>query len=293
MIFFWLGAWALMLFGLRETQISFSRLTKNASSNAFFKILEEASPRHSLKHGWELYRQGAERDGLLMLSFSFLGAWLVFILASLFLSFQGVLFLAIGAVGFLNFVRFPRRKDFFGVFWGAGIFLVGAEFLLRQSSVLQSLLGESDLAFALVDGRGVAVFVLAWVGFAGGLLIRAQFWSLTLGLALLASSSISFNGAMALFAGESVGVLALWAWNARSTPGFSKLKWWSVAGFVGAIAGFFIAWYFKEIFGWGSSFGMSGATERFNAFLLCAALMCLIQGFFQMVAGHFVSKRSP
>lgn len=290
MIFFWLGAWALMLYGLRETQMSFARLARHTSQNSFLKIAAEVSPKHSLKHGLDLYRRGSKHEGLLLMSFSFLGAWLVFLLASLFLNVQGVLFLAVGALGFVNFINFPRRKDFFGVFWGAGIFLMAAEFLLRQSTVLQSLLGETEFAFMMVDGRAPAVLALASAGLIGGLIFRQQFWSLTLGLSLLAASYISFNGAMALYAGEAMGILLLWAWRAR---GDGPLKIWTAISAAGIFVGFFLTWYAKEFFGWGSSFGMSGATERFDAFLWCALLITLIHAFFQMVAGHLVAPKRP
>lgn len=284
-----------MLYGLRESQISWAGLLRSSNQNSFLRILTEASPRHSLVKGFETYQSGFSLSGLVMMSFSFLGAWWVFILASFFMNFQGVLLLGIGAIGFLNFLNFPRRKYFFGIFWGAGIFLIGGELALRHYPILQNLLGESQLAFLLVDSGLFAILMIGLAGVVGGLAFRIQYWSLILGLVLLASSTISFNCALALFAGEALGTLILFLGRSQTAQPEQKkmLRKWCLLSAVGIFLGFFLAWYLKEFMNWGSSYGMSSASARFTSYLICCVLVVLSQGLGQMIAGHFLAPRRP
>lgn len=297
MILIWLGSWALMLFGFEMSQAELSSFLKSKTKNAFLKILTSVSPQRSLYAGAVGMSAGrlSMKEGLTLMSFDFLGAWWVFLLSGLFLNIQGLIFVGLGWLIFANVYRIPKIRYILKFSFATGVFLVGGESLLRQSAMLQSMLGESGIAFWLVDGRLPAVLSIVLLGLVLGLFIRLQFWSLILALCLLISSTISFSGALALFAGELLAHCCLLAYRSRQfSAGLRNLvRKWSVASGAGVLVGLFGTWYLKELLNWGSSFGMNGSEERSSQFLILAAVLILMQGFFQMVAGHFLSRSVP
>ncbi len=176
MILMWLGSFVLMMFGLSSSQKHASEFFSDLQRKFLDKGLEvnlrqmfiraldvvvlEASPQRSLYSGIGLYnlRVLSLRPSSLMMCLSTLGAWWVLILGFLFMSFNGLFLMGLCSVMFLSALVSSRLEKVLKWIFSTGLFLLGGEIMLRNSSILQTTLGESDFVFFLADGRFQAMF---------------------------------------------------------------------------------------------------------------------------------------
>lgn len=311
MILMWLGSFVLMLFGLSESQKHLSRLLRglqvgflNKGFDApFVKMLIraldvvvlEASPQKSLYSGMALFnlRLVSLRPAVLIMCLSILGAWWLLLLGLLFLSFNGFFLLGLCLLGFINTAQMPKLKGMLQLIFAVGIFLIGGEMMLRNSSVIQTLLGQSELAFVMADGRFAAVFGILACSILLSLLVQVEFWTMALGLSLLVTNVVSFNGALALVAGERIGRMILFWWHCRSlSEDCRKLgRQLSLASIFGVCAGFFLAGEVRSLFYFSFSSDLSSLQDKSLQFILMLGLILLGQFVLQMLWGHFASQR--
>lgn len=310
MILMWLGSFVLMMFGLTESQKQIGLLFKdlqkkfyeNGFESGFFKtfmnvlnvVLLEGSPQRSLYSGLALYnlRILNLRSSALIMCLSSVGAWWALLLGLLFLSFNGFFLLGLCALGFVGVWVAPRAQILLRWIFATGVFLVGGESLLRNSSILQTLLGQGEWAYTLADGRFGAVFLLLLAGVIISFLVQIEFWSLLLALALLATSTISFNGALGLVAGERIGRMLLFWWRSRLLNQECRRVGWQfvVASIVGVIVGFFVAGEARNVLDFGFSSDLSSFQDKLLQFVLLYALILFCQLVGQMMWGHFGSQ---
>lgn len=310
MILMWLGSLVLMLFGLTESQkqvsVFFSRLQKDFYHKGFETttlkmfaraldvVILEASPQKSLYSGLALYnlRVLSLRASALIMCLSTLGVWWVLILGLLFLSFNGFFLLGLSGLSLIGAWKAPRAQNLLKWVFATGVFLVGGETMLKNSSVIQTLLGQSDLAFFLVDGRFGAVLGILLAGVLLSFVIQVEFWSLVLALSLLVTSTLSFNGALALVAGERIGRVVLFWWRSRGLNQECRRIGWqfSLASIVGVLLGFVIAGEFRSVFYLGFSSDLSSFQDKSLQFVLLFAVILGVQCFVQMIWGHFGSQ---
>lgn len=230
MILMWLGSFVLMVFGLAYSQKSIAALFANLQKAALERAqgpwalsaaVLEASPQKSLYTGMALYNLKIMglRPACFLMCASPLGSWWALGLGLLYLSFNGFFLLGLCFLGLFHIGGMPRLKLLLKWIFAAGLFLIGGEMMLRNSSVIQTLLGQNHLAFFLADGRFGAVMTLLIVAAILSFFIRVEFWSLVLGLSLLTMGTLSLNGALGLVTGERIGrMLAFW-WR---TQGLSQ-----------------------------------------------------------------------
>lgn len=307
MILMWLGSFVIILFGLLESQKQISKLFVNLQKNFYEKgfessfikmltsaldvVLLEASPQKSLYSAMALYnlRVLNLRSSVLIMSLSTLGAWWMLILGLLFLNLNGFFILGICAIAYVGVWKAPRAEIVLKWIFGTGLFLLGGEMLLQRSSVLQTLLGQSELAFALADGRFGAVLTILGVSVLLSLVIQVEFWSVVLALGLLVTSMISFNGALALVAGERMGRMLLFWWRSRSLNQDCRRVGWqfSLASCVGVLIGFFVAGEARSVFDLGFSVDLSSFQDKTLQFMFLFAVILFFQCVAQMAWGHF------
>lgn len=291
MILMWLGSYALMLFGLTQCLAALEGLMSPLSRYFLLQkkgvglSLTLASPRQSLFSAMALYnlRIISQSQAVLLMCLCNLGFWAVFLIGCLYLNFNGYFLLGIASVSFLASFLTEKLQPWLRLIFFLGLFLVGAEALLKNASVLQSLLGLSDGAFFLADGRLPAVLMLFALAALGGLIIRIEYWSLALGLSLLVTNVMSFNGALALFLGEQVAnVLLLWYRSRRLNQVCCTLSWqWGLVSFIFLCGGFFFAAELRPYLGYqGKAF----------SYLLLTGVILGIQTLGLMFWGHFASR---
>lgn len=309
MILMWLGSFVLMMFGLTESQkhvaLFFSDLHKGLLAKGiegnigtmFLRSLGvslmEASPQSTLKSGMGLCNsQGASRGSILLMCLSSLGAWWVLILGFLFLSFSGQFVLGFCAVGLITAWLTPKFELFLKWLFAFGVFLIGGEMMLRNSSIIQTLLGQGDLAFYLADGRFLPVMGIMLVGVLLTLFVQAEFWSLALALALLVTNTLSFNGALGLVAGERIGQMILFWWRSRSLSlDCQRIGWQlTVSSIVGIFVGFLIVGEARSVFYFGFSSDLSSLQYKSFQFVILFSLILFFQWIAQMLWGHFASQ---
>lgn len=295
MILMWLGSLVVMLFGLNESQKRLggllSRWVKGLDSDlkVIQAVILESSAQRTLYTGMALYnlRIMSLRPSVLMFCLSTLGSWWSLLLISLFLRVNGFLILGLSSVFLLSVLR-VRGGIFFQWLFASGLFLLGGELMLRQSSVLSSILGQSEWAFFLADGRFIAVGSLFIFALLLSLILEIEFWSLAFGLALLASNSLSFNGALALFAGERVGRVVLFAWRTRNLNRSCRSlgRYFFLVSGSGAVLGLCIAGTVK-------GFTVTGGLplqEKNLILLALSGLILFVQFVAQMSWGHFAAR---
>lgn len=307
MILVWLGSLMLVLFGLHESQNSLrsifsrwqiSRLDQfkegQRSRNFILSMLfsvSEASPKSSSYAGLGFYnlRILSREPSLLLMVMSPLSAWWALFVATLFLKFQGLFLIAIAGLGAASLFNQGLLKSVWRTFFALGIFLFAGESLLRQSAMLPMFLGESPIAFWLADGRSTALLGLLLLGILVGLVIQTEFWSLCLGIGLLMASSISFNGALAVFAGERIAQALLFAWRSRKLDedGQKVGRSFALVSALAAVIGLIASWFVRDFYELGKSFGADGMQERSLSFILLLALILLIQWLALLVWGHW------
>lgn len=310
MILMWLGSFVLMMFGLTESQKQIARLfahlqkrvldrglENTTTGKLFIRALDlvvlEASPQRSLYSGMALYnlRVMSLRPSNLIMALSTLGAWWVVILGLLFLSFNGFLLLGLCTLGFFTMWMTPRMKIILGWLFATGIFLVGGELMLRNSSIVQTILGQSELAFFLADGRFPAVMALMLLSLVTSLVVRLEFWSLALSLSLLLTNTISFNGALGLVAGERIARMILFWWHSRNLNQDCRRigRQFSVVSIVGVLIGFLIAGESRVLLDFGFSSDLAAFQDKSLQFVVLFAVILAIQCLAQMIWGHFGS----
>lgn len=307
MILMWLGSFVLMLAGMVYSQQLLAKLLSGVQKSFLDKGLEtglstmfaralsivvlEVSPQKSLFSGLALLnlRVLPARPSALVMCLSTLGVWWILILGSLFMSFNGYFLLGIAGLLCLTVFIGVKTRDVLLFVGAVGLFLVGGESMLRNSSVIQTILGQSELAFFLADGRFptvVAFFVLAAVL---SLVVQIEFWSLALALSLLLTNTIAFNGALGLVAGERVGRLIFFWWQSRSLNQQCRRMASQFAGasVVGAIVGLLLAGEVRTFLELGFTSGLASFQEKSLQFVLLFALILAVQWVAQMIWGHF------
>jgi hypothetical protein len=305
-----LGSFVLLLFGLNESQKVlahiFSRgqkdlLEKNSDKSLVFLfsrylgvVLLEGSPVKSLYSGMAAYnlRVSPLPSANLWMGLSTLGAWWPLLLGSLFLNVNGLLLLGIGALSYLGLLRGRLTLNYLKLSLYVGIFLLGGDLSLRNSSVLLNLLGTGDVVFFLADGRLLSVLGIMAIGVLLSLFVSVEFWSVCLALTLLVANVISVNGALALFAGERIGRMLLFWWRSRElNQDCRRIGWqFSLVSASGVFLGFMIAGILRGDAGIGFTGDMDLFRQKILEFLSLSAVILVVQFLAQMVWGHFGSK---
>ncbi|MDG0816993.1 hypothetical protein [Bdellovibrio svalbardensis] len=307
MILMWLGSFVLMMFGLSTSQKYAAEFFAGLQKKFFDKgldtnlgtmfiraadvVLLETSPQKSLYAGMGLYnlRVLALRPSTLVMCLSTLGAWWVLILGFLFMSFNGLFLMGLCSLMFLSpFVSVKVDKVLKWIFF-TGLFLLGGEIMLRNSSILQSTLGESDLVFFLADGRFPAMLGLLLAGIVLSLIVQIEFWTLALGLSLLFTNVLSLNGAIGLLAGERIGRMLLFWWHTRSLNQDCRRlgTQFAVVSSLGAFVGLVMAGVVRETVNLGYSTGMASFQDKSLQFMMLFIVILLFQFIAQMIWGHF------
>lgn len=310
MILMWLGSFVLMLFGLLESQKAFATYLSNLQKGFWDKGLDttfgsmlvralelvilEASPSKTLYSGMALRNLKilGLRSSILVMCLSILGGWWALLLGLLFLSFNGFFLLGLCVVGFLNLSSAGRLRHLLRLIFAAGVFLIGGEMMVKNSSIIQNLLGQSDLAFVLADGRFAAVFGILIVSALFSLFIQVEFWSMALALCLLVTNVLSFNGALALVAGERVGRMILFWWKTRLLDQECRRlgAWLSGVSTLGALLGFLTAGELRNLFYLGFSSELTAVQDKSLQLVLLIAVILFFQFVAQMAWGHFAAK---
>ncbi|WP_415062253.1 hypothetical protein [Bdellovibrio sp.] len=310
MILMWLGSFVLMMFGLTESQKQLAHLFAKLQRAFLEKGLEtttgkmfsrtlvitalEASPQKSLYSGMALYnlRVLSLKASNLLMCLSTLGAWWVVILGLLFLSFNGFFLLGVCVLGLTGFGLTPKTRQLLKWIFATGVFLVGGEMMLRNASVISTLLGQGEAAFVLADGRFGAVFMILLASLFISFVVRVEFWSLVMGLGLLVTNTLSFNGALGLVAGERIARMILFWWQTRNLNQECRRigLQFSLVSIVGVIVGFLVAGEIRSLFYLGFSSDLSSFQERSLQFVLLFAVMLGFQFAAQMIWGHFGSQ---
>lgn len=310
MILMWLGSFVLVLFSVLTTQKylnkklmpiqkkiltgkdkegDLSLVIRNASV-----VLTEVSPLRTMFSAIAKINTqvGKEREALIQLCMAPLGYWWILILASLYLSLNGGFFLGVSILALVPFLV-PRhlRQTFF--FLGClGLFLLGGELTLRNSNVLQNILGTSEFAFFLADGRFPAIFALMGLGIVIGFLVRAELCSLFLGMALLVTNNISLNGALGLFTGELIGIILFVLFQSFQVDQKTRnyIFKFSLASWVGIAVGFFVALTARSFFVFEFSGERQAYQDKLMTFVLLISIILALQTVAQMVWGHFAYR---
>lgn len=303
-----------MIFALSESQKQISLLSADWQKKSFDKLKEgssvqllmrslglalaEVSPQRSLYTGLALYnlRILDLRSSLALMCTSTSAVWWVILLGLLFMNFNGLFLVGLSGVGL--FFLFQRRhwQPWMRLLLFSGLFLISGEIVIRNSSILQTLLTPTgpfgDVAFFLADGRFFAILILMAVSTFLGLFIQVEFWSFVLALGLLMTNTLSFNGALALVAGERLAQLLLFWWRTRSLNQDCRRvgALFAAASFVGVCLGFLLAGEARSIFLLGFSAEFSATQEKSIHFVILFAVILAIQFLAQMIWGHFGSK---
>jgi Na+/phosphate symporter len=299
-----------MLFGLSESQKAVTELFSGWQNHFYQKgldgkfnvmvqrcvdvVLLEASPQRSLYSGLALYnlRVLSLRASVLMMCMSTLAAWWPLILCVLFLGIASLYVLAFAFISFLSFSMYTPIKKIFRLVMMTGIFLLGGELMIRNSSVLMVLFEGSEYGFFLLDGRFPAVISVCLMAILISFILEIEFWSVALALSLLLSNMITANGVLGLLAGERIGSMILF-WlrsldlNQDCRRVGSRLAIFSILGvFIGVlVAG-------ELRFTWGFSFSMGADQWQGKSLQLVwqFATILFFQFTAQMIWGHFGSK---
>ncbi len=268
---------------------------KKMLPRALLLVLTEASPQRTQMTSLAFYnlRILGKRPSLLLMALSNLGAWWILILTLLFMNVNAVMLVGVFVLPALLMRKIKWVGPLFAVLFSTALFFVLSESLVRQLASLPAMMGESEIVFWLADGRFSAVLGLAFVAILLTFLIQVEFWSVCLALALLFSSIISFNGALALFAGERIARGILFAWSGRILNQDCRLisREEGIAASVGAGLGLWVTLYLREVTDLGRSFGISEAQGRLFDFALGLVLILFVQFCVQMFVNHFAVQK--
>lgn len=309
MILMFLGSVTLVLFGFQLALQSAKKLIsplhktfveQNGSTLAgmfvrgvFLNIIG-LSTKENFEDTLSLWQSGlkARRESVLRFCLASLGYWGALFLAALYLGFSGYFILGFAFFGFISIVQKRTSPALWSMLLGLGIYLVGAEVALRQSSILVNLLGTSEAAFFLADGRFPAVFSLMLLSLILSLLLRLEMWSLIVSLGLLVTNIISFNGALGIVTGELLAVSILWIWKTRTlaAPQKGAVLKLAIASLIGTFLGFWIAGETKTYFDIGFGADFAAYQGRIWSFVSLTGLIVLVHMAVLMPVGHFVAK---
>jgi hypothetical protein len=314
----WLGSFALMMYGITESQKHLASLLAPVQKKIFEKGLDvpltkmlprilalvfcEASPQKSLYSGLALrnLRVLAIRPSVLLMCLSTLGAWLMVLLGMLFLSLNGLFLLGLGAILLFGLSADAGRAEgqrpvaeavarTLRLLFAAGLFLLGGELVMRQGRVLPMMLGESDFAFFLADGRFGAVLGILVAAFLISLIIEIEFWSVAISLSLLLGGVISINGALGLVAGERMARAVLFYLRSRSLNDTCQRigKGFGISSVIGALLGLFAAGFLRESLVWVYSSEGDILQDKIVIFVALWVAILAVQFLAQMIWGHF------
>lgn len=308
MILMWLGSFALMMYGLFESQkhmaslfdkMQRALLEKGSDTNllsTFFRsvslVLTEASPQRSLYSAFTHYNLRITEllPSCLRMTLSTLGAWWVLILGLLFLSVNGSFLMGLSVVTLLTLMVSPKLKVALKILFYSGLFLVSGELMLKNSSIVQTMLGQSELAFFLADGRFPSVISLLIVALLLSLIVQVEFWTFALALSLLLTNTISLNGAMGLVAGERLGRMLFFWWQTRSLNQDCRRigTQLSLVSSGGVVLGLLFAGEIRSyiIF----DLDLSNFQDKSLQFVILFSVILAFQFFAQMIWGHFCGR---
>lgn len=309
MILMWLGSIALMVFAMLESQkhlaAIFSKLQKGIFDRGFStkltslffqassSVFLEVSPQRSLYSSMALYnlRVQSLQPSVLVMALSPLGAWWILLLGALFLKVNGFFLMGVGALSLLTIFVTPGFKNVFRWFFFTGLFLVSGELVLKNSSVIQTMLGQSEFAFFLADGRFPTVLALLAVGLLLSLVIQVEFWAFAVAIALLVTNAISLNGALGLVAGERIGrMLFFWFMTRPLNQDCRRIgNHLAAVSVLGAILGLLVAGELRSYF-LSLSLDLSNFQARIFQFTILFAIILMGQFIAQMIWGHFGSR---
>lgn len=310
MILMWLGSFVLMMFGLSNSQryaaeffaaLQRKFLDKGLEANLHCMLIRsadvvllEASPQKSLYSGMAFYnlRVLGLRPSSLIMCLSILGAWWVLILGFLFMSFNGLFLMGLCSLMLLSSLLTAKLDKVLKWIFSTGLFLLGGEIMLRNSSILQTTLGESDFVFFLSDGRFPAVAGLLFAGIILSFVVQIEFWSLALGLSLLFTNVLSLNGALGLLAGERIGRMILFWWHSRGLNQDCRRlgRQFALVSSLGAFLGLVIAGALREAIDLGYSNGLAAFQDKSLRFMILFMVILLFQFVAQMIWGHFAAQ---
>lgn len=314
MLVIWLGSLGLVCFGFVFSQKALQGLltplrenSLDSINNRDFKmmlrgvvayVIASVSEKESsvLSISAYNYRLAPRRGALLMLSLATLGLWWPLTLSWGYFQYNGLLFLGVGSLLWIlpwgTLKNKNRRSMMVQFFFGVGLFYLGAEVLMRNAGVLAGLLGESRIAFWLVDKSIESLLAVAFVGFLISLLVKVEMFTLILGMSLMLSSNISFVGALFLIIGERISVIAinLYLGSKTNQNVNASLKHFSMASGVGLVIGGFASISISQMLNWGGIFG-ADPQVRNHQFILSITIILFFQFVAQMIWGHFASPK--
>lgn len=312
MILMWLGSIALMMFGFLSarrafqeifSQFSISLIEKEFSPSPVPSLLKSSifallqpSPMQT-QYGAISFlslKKWGTRSSVLMMCTSVLGVVFVLVLGFLFANLSGALLMGVGSFYLMSHRLSEMMKSILKLIFFCGLFLIGGEIALRSSSILQTLLGQSEFAFFLADGRFSAVLPLLFLALVFSLILDFEYWSYVLGLSLLLTNVISINGALALVSGELLGrqvFLAIRTWGQDATV--SKLTRGFVAvSLFGIFFGFLLAGEARSIFDLGFTQDFTSSQAKLFDFVTMIALLHAVWFLAAMIWGHFAGNKT-
>jgi Na+/phosphate symporter len=310
MILLWLGSLVGLLAGLSLFRSGMGRLFAPLTKN-FLRLPEPSSLLGMLvitklgaigQGGFQKTAYGAlallnsrsfsRRYALLLLCLAGAGLWTTLVAAALAWQVNGAYLLGVSVLIYVYSWWTQKGFELFKAVFGLGLFLSQAELLLRNQSVLLSVLGESEFHFLLADGRFAAQLVWLAAAFVITLLVQFESWAVFLALGLLAAGSLSLNGAVAFVIGEMLAHVWMLAIRSRRLNQDAKKIAMAYAGVgtFGLLIGFFLAGGLRELFSWGYSFEVSQITEKSLQFLAMYLTVIAAHAVTVMVWGHFAAR---
>lgn len=312
MILMWLGSLALMMFGFLSARAALREIFSQFTLSLFEKELPQQPVSSLLKASvfallqpspvqtqygaisFLSLKKWGTRSSALMMCTSILGVAFILVLGFLFANLSGALLMGVGSFYLISQRLSKTMKAVLKLIFFCGLFLMGGEVALRSSSILQTLLGQSEFAFFLADGRFSAVLPLLFLALALSLIIDFEYWSFVLGLSLLLTNVVSMNGALAIVSGELVGrqvLLVIRTWTLEETV--AKIaRGFALVSVVGIILGFLFAGEARSVFGLGFTEDFTASQAKLFDFVTMIALVHAVWFLSVMVWGHFAGNKT-
>lgn len=312
MILMWLGSIALMMFGFLSarkalseifSQFSISLIEKEFPSQPVSSLLKSSifallqpSPLQTQYGALSFLslKKWGSRSTALMMCTSVLGVLFILVLGFLFANLSGALLMGVGSFYLISHRLSKAMKSILKLIFFCGLFLAGGEIALRSASILPSLLGQSEFAFFLADGRFSAVLPLLFFALGFSLIIDFEYWSFVLGLSLLLTNVISINGALALVSGELLGRQLILVIRTRALDAtvLKIARGFAFVSILGIFLGFFLAGEARSIFDLGFSQDFTASQAKLFDFVTMIALLHAVWFIAVMIWGHFAGNRS-
>jgi hypothetical protein len=238
-------------------------------------------------------RSYSKHYSVLLLCLSAAGLWTTLLGVLVSWQLQGAIFLGLSVVFYLSQYWFDKGRTIFKTLAGFGILLMGMQWALRDQTLLLSALGESELHFLLADGRFFAQLIWLLTSFAATLLIGIESWSVFLALVLLATGSLSLNGAVALVVGELLAHVWLLFWRSRklNQDVTALTRSYAIASSVGLCVGFVLAGLLRTVFSWGYTFELNEIMDKNLQFFAMYLVVILSHSLAVLSWGHFAARR--